>query len=111
MRLRRRECLKAGLLAGLTGSCAGVYAARCLRNRATAIVLQASRIAEVRKNGAPIRQSFAGRCETKPSSGAPIIGASTDARLPSAATEPIVWPCVFSPAAADTRLWIVGTTA
>ena len=57
-----------------------------------------------------MRQSPRGRCDTTPSSGAPITGAATAIRLFSELTAPIVWPCVLASAALEMMLWIDAAT-
>ena len=57
-----------------------------------------------------MRQSPRGRCDTTPSSGAPITGAATAIRLFSELTAPIVRPCWLASAALEMMLWIDAAT-
>src|SRR5665213_2578779 len=57
-----------------------------------------------------MRQSPLGRCETTPSSGAPIVGETTAIRLFNELTAPIVRPCVRASAAPEMMLWIEAAT-
>src|SRR5450432_1786288 len=57
-----------------------------------------------------MRQSQRGKCDTAPSSGAPIIGATTAIRLCRPLTAPIVRPCVVASAAPEMMLCIDAAT-